>query len=217
MKSSMIRFWGMKSRLGSFCILTAMIGVMSVSPAAYADIYKYVDKHGRITLTDRPTNSNHTRLVKTWKGWVEQKPSKKGNINFARNMKKFMPTVDYVAQRYSLPKSLLHAVITAESAYDPAAVSHAGAVGLMQLMPETAKRYGVKNRMNPHENIHGGSRYLRDLLIMFDNNLTLALAAYNAGENAVKQYGNKIPPYRETQSYVKKVLAYYKKYKQTMG
>ena len=120
-------------------------------------------------------------------------------------------------QRYRLPKSLVHAVITAESAYDPSAISRAGAVGLMQLMPETAKRYGVRNRMNPYENIHGGSRYLRDLLIMFDNNLILALAAYNAGEGAVKKYGYRIPPFKETQTYVKKVIAYYKKYKKTMS
>jgi soluble lytic murein transglycosylase-like protein len=87
----------------------------------------------------------------------------------------------------------------------------------MQLMPATAKRYGVKNRLNPRENIHGGTRYLRDLLIMFDNDLLLALAAYNAGENAVKNYGNKVPPYKETQTYVRKVINYYKKYRQTMG
>ncbi|MEE9552534.1 MAG: lytic transglycosylase domain-containing protein, partial [Gammaproteobacteria bacterium] len=110
-----------------------------------------------------------------------------------------------------------HAVITAESAYDPRAVSRAGAVGLMQLMPATAKRYGVKNRLNPRENIYGGTRYLRDLLIMFDNNLLLALAAYNAGENAVKNHGNRIPPYKETQTYVRKVINYYKKYRKTMG
>ncbi|MBM2830390.1 MAG: transglycosylase protein [Gammaproteobacteria bacterium] len=215
----MVRYWGMKYRRDPSFVITALIGTLLVSPAAYADIYKYVDKHGRVTLTDTPTNTNHTRLVKTWKGWVEPKSTrKKGySINFAKNMKKFSPAVDYVAQHYKLPRSLLHAVITAESAYDPAAVSRAGAVGLMQLMPETAKRYGVKNRLNPIENIHGGSRYLRDLLLMFDNNLILALAAYNAGENAVKEYGNKIPPYRETQNYVRKVLAYYKQYKKTIG
>jgi len=132
-------------------------------------------------------------------------------------MKKFSPTVDAIAKLYRLPKSLVHAVITAESAYNPNAISRAGAVGLMQLMPGTAKRYGVKNRMNPYENIHGGSRYLRDLLIMFKNDLRLALAAYNAGEGAVKKYGYKVPPYKETQTYVRRVINYYKKYQKTMG
>ena len=184
---------------------------------AHADIYKYTDKHGRVILTDTPKNSQYKRLVKTWKGWVEQKRTKQSQAMFAKNMKKFSPTVDAVARRYRLPKSLVHAVITAESAYNPNAISRAGAVGLMQLMPGTAKRYGVKNRMNPYENIHGGSRYLRDLLIMFKNDLRLALAAYNAGEGAVKKYGYKVPPYKETQTYVRRVINYYKKYKKTMG
>lgn len=180
-----------------------------------ADIYKYVDKHGRVVLTDRPKNSNYKRLVKTWKGWVEQPQARLSSIDFIKNKKKFTPTVEYMAKRYNLPNSLVHAVITAESSYDPAAVSRAGAVGLMQLMPETAKRYGVKDRLNPYENIHGGTHYLRDLLIMFENDLTLALAAYNAGENAVKKYGNKIPPYQETRNYVNKVIKYYKQYQNT--
>lgn len=205
----------MKNWLNPSFVIAAVSGTLLVAPVVQADIYKYVDKHGRVTLTDRPTNSNHIRLVKTWKGWAEQPRARINTAAFARNRKKFSPTVDYAAERYNLPKPLLHAVITAESAFDPAAVSRAGAVGLMQLMPETARRYGVKDRLNPYENIHGGSRYLRDLLIMFNNDLNLALAAYNAGENAVKKYGNKIPPYAETQNYVKKVRAYYAQYSRT--
>jgi soluble lytic murein transglycosylase-like protein len=83
-------------------------------------------------------------------------------------------------------------------------------------MPETARRYGVSNRRNPSDNISGGTRYLRDLLLMFNNNVQLALAAYNAGENAVKKYGNRIPPYTETQNYVRKVISYYQEYRKTM-
>lgn len=186
-----------------------------MAPVVKADIYKYVDKYGRVTLTDTPTTSKHIRLVKTWKGWVEQPKTKLNLAAYARNKAKFTPTVEYAAKRYHLPESLLHAVITAESAYDPAAVSRTGAVGLMQLMPETARRYGVKDRKDPYENIHGGSRYLHDLLVMFNYDLNLALAAYNAGEGAVKKYGNKIPPYPETQNYVRKVKIYYKKFQQT--
>jgi soluble lytic murein transglycosylase-like protein len=80
----------------------------------------------------------------------------------------------------------------------------------MQLMPETARRYGVGDSYNPEQNISGGARYLRDLLAMFDNDLKLALAAYNAGENAVKRYGNRIPPFPETRNYVDKVLTFYR-------
>ena len=187
------------------------------SSQAHADIYKYTDKHGRVILTDTPKNSQYKRLVKTWKGWQEQKYTPQTRAKFEKNREKYTPTIDYIAKHYRLPKSLVHAVITAESSYNPEAISKAGAVGLMQLMPGTAKRYGVKNRMNPYENLHGGTRYLRDLLIMFDNDLRLALAAYNAGENAVKKYGNKVPPYRETQTYVSRVISYYQKYKKTMG
>ena len=193
-------------------VVAVASAALLIAPAVHADIYKYVDKHGRVTLTDRPTNNNHIRLVKTWKGWVEQPKTAYSSAEFHKNVKKFKPTVDYAAKKYNLPSSLVHAVIIAESAYNPTAVSRAGAVGLMQLMPGTAKRYGVKDRKNPYENIHGGSRYLRDLLNMFNNDLTLALAAYNAGEGAVKKYGNKVPPYAETQNYVKKVRAFYAKY-----
>ncbi len=103
---------------------------------------------------------------------------------------------------------LLHAVIRAESAYQPNALSHAGACGLMQLMPATAKRFKVQNIWDPAENIEGGATYLRFLMDLFGNDLRLALAGYNAGENAVKRYDNQIPPYSETQNYVRKVLQF---------
>ena len=115
-----------------------------------------------------------------------------------------------MAQRTQLKPELLHAVIRAESSYDPKAVSKKGAVGLMQLMPGTARRYGVNNSWDPESNLDAGARYLKDLLEMFDQNLMLALAAYNAGENAVKQYGNRIPPFPETQRYVTKVMTFYR-------
>ena len=179
-----------------------------------ADVYRYIDKHGRVIFTDKPDHKGYKKLVRTWKGWVEQKKPK--NFNWVGHQRRYDTTIRNIAKIYKLPHELLHAVITVESWYNPDAVSRAGAMGLMQLMPETAKRYGVNNRRDAKENIDGGSRYLRDLLRMFNNNIKLALAAYNAGENAVKKYKNKIPPYRETQDYVRKVLKYYKKYQQTM-
>ena len=197
-------------------ILLTLLCIVGFAPAAQADIYKYVDKYGRVILTDKPRNANYKRLIKTWKGWEEAK-SRIAVEEFEENQRKHSSTIDYYAQRYGLPRSLLHAVVTAESAYDPNAISRAGAVGLMQLMPETAKRYGVQNRRNPSENINGGTRYLRDLLLKFNNNLVLALAAYNAGEGTVERYGNKVPPYKETKNYVNKVIDYYKEYRKTMS
>ena len=115
-----------------------------------------------------------------------------------------------VATSTRLEPALLHAVIQTESAYNPKARSPKGAVGLMQLMPATARRFGVTDRTDATSNVYGGARYLRHLLNLFNNNLRLALASYNAGENAVKRYGNKIPPYRETKNYVKKVMRLYR-------
>ena len=195
----------------SFLVICAAIGVLPI--LAGADIFKYVDTHGRVHLTDRPVHDGFKKLVKTWKGWQEAKVDYQGSN---KNRTKFGPTIARAAKVHRLPPALLHAVITAESAYDPAAVSRAGAVGLMQLMPATAQRYGVRNRRAPTANVAGGTHYLRDLLTMFDNNVVLALAAYNAGENAVINYGHRIPPYEETQTYVRRVLKYYNSYKKTM-
>jgi soluble lytic murein transglycosylase-like protein len=113
----------------------------------------------------------------------------------------------------NVPAALIRAVISAESAFNPYALSATGAVGLMQLMPDTAARYGVTNRMDPSQNILGGARYLSDLMRLFNNNMHLTIAAYNAGEGSVLKYGRKIPPFPETVAYVPKVLGYYKKYR----
>jgi soluble lytic murein transglycosylase-like protein len=180
------------------------------SPLAQADIYKYVDSQGRVYFTDSPNHAGYKLIAKTWKWWAF--PRRARNLATIKNRKIYGPAIQKVAMKYRLPHQLIHAVVTAESAYNPTAVSRAGAVGLMQLMPDTAKRYRVLDPRDPLENLHGGTHYLRDLLIMFDNDIRLALAAYNAGENAVIKYGFKIPPYEETQTYVKKVLEYYKRY-----
>lgn len=115
------------------------------------------------------------------------------------------------AEAAGLDAALLHAVITVESGHNATAVSPKGARGLMQLMPATARRYGVRDLFEPTQNLRGGSAYLRDLLIMFDGNFDLALAAYNAGEGAVLRHGRQIPPYAETQHYVPRVLGIYQR------
>ena len=104
-------------------------------------------------------------------------------------------------------------MISVESSYNPKAVSNKGAAGLMQLMPGTAKRYGVADAFDPAQKLRGGANYLRDLLKLFDSDVSLALAAFNAGEDAVMKHGNRIPPYRETLRYVPKVLDYYQRYR----
>jgi len=124
--------------------------------------------------------------------------------------KKFDEFVRKYSQKYNVDPALIHAVIKAESAYDPDALSIKGAVGLMQLMPDTAKQYGVTDRFSPEENIEGGTKYLKFLLDRYEGNVSLAVAAYNAGEGAVDKYGD-IPPYPETMAYVQKVSLFLEK------
>ena len=127
----------------------------------------------------------------------------------------FVEDIDYIikekADKYNLDESLIKAVIKAESGFNPNAVSKAGASGLMQLMPGTARGLGVEDIFDVEQNIEGGAKYLRGMLDRFDGDKSLALAAYNAGPNAVKRYGG-IPPYQETQNYVKRVLCYERNY-----
>lgn len=133
----------------------------------------------------------------------------KVNAGFRRSISAY---VKKIARKYRLEPEFIHAVISAESAYNPNAKSHAGAQGLMQLMPTTGRRFGVTNPYNPYQNIDAGARYLRILLDEFGS-MDLAAAGYNAGEGAVRKYNNSIPPYRETRKYVPKVRAFYQKYK----
>lgn len=197
-------------------IALTIIGAAALSlmaPAvSYADIYKFTDAKGVAHFHNLPTNSDprYKLYMREGKGKsrVNVKIRNTNQFNNA-NRKRFTPIIATVAQRYQVDENLLHAVIMAESGYNPSALSPKGAVGLMQLMPDTAKRYGVVNSNDPTQNIHGGTRYLRYLLGLFNNNIQLALAGYNAGENAVISYGRKIPPYRETVNYVAKVLGFY--------
>jgi len=131
----------------------------------------------------------------------------------AERRARFAPFVAAAARAAKVEIALIEAVITAESAFNPGAVSKAGAVGLMQLMPETAEKYGVDDRWDPAQNILGGTRLLKNLLVKYDNNRELALAAYNAGEKNVEKARNRIPPFPETQKYVPLVLAYYQRYR----
>ncbi len=128
---------------------------------------------------------------------------------------RFNGIIKRAAEQYKVEPALIKAVIMTESAYNPKAVSKQGAKGLMQLMPGTARALGVKNAFNPAHNIHGGVKYLRQLLDAFDHNVKLAVAAYNAGISKVKRHGG-VPPIKSTRYYVKKVFAYYHHYKSEM-
>lgn len=127
--------------------------------------------------------------------------------------KRYDELISKAAERFRLEVALIKAIIKAESNFNHKAVSHAGARGLMQLMPGTASIHNVENVFHPGENIEGGARHLRYLMNLYNGNLTLVLAAYNAGEKAVEKYGNAVPPYRETRYYVRRVLALYNHYR----
>lgn len=191
-------------------VLLAALASAAPTVAGAEQVYKYLDRGGRVLFTDRPPQDKGMRLagVWTWKGW---RLSQWDASRWRRNRARFLQPIDDTALQHGVSRALLHAVIDAESGYDPHAVSSAGAVGLMQLMPLTARRYGVSDRRDPFQNLQGGTRYLRDLIALFGGDLTLAVAAYNAGENAVIRYGRTVPPYRETQRYVGKVLGSYRK------
>lgn len=122
---------------------------------------------------------------------------------------RFDRLISEVARGYGLESALLHAVVAVESSYDPSARSPQGATGLMQLMPGTARRYGVEDALDPEQNLRGGAKYLRDLLAMFGSDIRLAIAAYHVGEGNVARYQNSVPPFRATMDYVLKVLDHY--------
>ena len=126
----------------------------------------------------------------------------------AQRLAKYAPFIQEAAVRYNVPIELICGVILQESGGNPRAASPAGAKGLMQLIPQTARRFGVRDIFDPRQNIHGGARYLRFLMDRFKNNIELVLAGYNAGEANVEKYGNKIPPFAETKQYVPNVLGY---------
>lgn len=135
----------------------------------------------------------------------------------AGDFRRFASIVEKASRAHGVDAALVHAVIFAESSYDPDARSPAGAAGLMQLMPGTARHYGVRDLFDPSQNIHGGVSFLRDLLRQFDGNVELALAAYNAGTTAVIRAGRRIPPLAETQAYVPKVIDHYRRLRAQEG
>ncbi len=193
-------------------LVSICLGALVIAGAipAGADIYKYEDSDGVIHFTDAPTD----RRFKIFMRDLQKDRRLRTTFRLSacsRDPKEFESIINSCSLKYGVDKSLVKAVIHAESGYNPGAVSSKGAKGLMQLMPRTAQDLKVADSFNPEDNIRGGVRYLRFLLDTFKGDETLALAAYNAGLSRVSQYGG-VPPYEETQNYVAKVLSYKRTY-----
>jgi soluble lytic murein transglycosylase-like protein len=200
-------------------ITLAVLGLCGpLACLADASVYAFVDDQGELHLSNVPDNERYQRLDAASApagGEAREGLALVGAID-AGSRRPYGVVVAQVAGRYGIEAALLHAVIAVESGYNARAVSKRGAAGLMQLMPGTAKRYGVADVFDPADNVRAGAQYLTDLMKLFDNDIRLALAAYNAGEAAVIKYGRRIPPYRETAAYVPRVVGFYEKFRLSM-
>lgn len=208
--------------------LTLGLGLgLAVAATARADIYSYTDADGVIHFTNIEPKGQH---AKRWKKVYKTGPGKAAAVRGACKRCDVVPAADRTAERYrrydehileavalyQIPEALVRAVIKVESDYDPRVVSSAGARGLMQLMPHTAKDMHVDSVHEPRENILGGTRFLRILANRFDGDLVLTIAAYHAGAGSVQKYGGTIPPYQTTQLYVRMVLKQYYRFKEQL-
>ena len=196
-------------------LLIVSLSIFTFEPSgASADIYQCKNPDGSLHFT------NTKRPKRSCKRVVREKKKSKRTTKTTTSKKTrdpgryaaYDPIIEKAARLYNLPESFIRAVMRVESDFNPKVVSHAGAMGLMQLMPRTAKSMGVRDAFDPHQNILGGSRYLRMLANRFEGDMILTIAGYNAGEGAVQKYGG-IPPYKETQRYVRRVLKHYHAYR----
>ncbi len=171
---------------------------------SFSDIYMYIDSNGVVNFTDVPTSTDYKLYIK----------EKKQRIKQSVSTKQYDEIIKKAQKKHGVEFSLIKAVIKVESGFNPKAVSKKGAKGLMQIMPDNYKNLFVKDPFNPSQNIMAGTLYLKRLLKRYEYKLPLALAAYNAGPQAVDKY-KRIPPYQETQNYVRKVMKTYSAYKQS--
>jgi soluble lytic murein transglycosylase-like protein len=177
--------------------------VLGLAPSAFADIYMFKDKDGVITFTNVPNHTGYRAVLRSGRNPLPRT----GQANASYDQ-----LILTASGRHSVDADLIRAVIRTESDFNPAARSHKGAMGLMQLMPDTARLHNVADAYDPVENVEGGVRHLRMLLDRYQNNLELSLAAYNAGSGAVEKYRG-IPPFAETKEYVRRVLRFYDSYR----
>lgn len=183
--------------------LVLVLYAVAIGPSwVWADIYKYIDSNGVVHFTNTPTGSGYVFYLK------EGGHKKKAGLGPST----YDAIIQKAQEKYGISSFLIKAVIQAESGFDPDAVSRKGAKGLMQIMPSNYKFLSISDPFDPSQNIMGGAKYLKRLLIRYDQQLPLALAAYNAGPTAVDRF-RKIPPYKETQDYVRKVMELYSLYR----
>lgn len=192
-------------RAGMLALLTA--AAVYCAPA-HADVYYFTDAQGVTHFNSQHTDPRDQLLAAS-------STSSTYTLPVARGAYAYEQAVDSASRENGVDPALVKAVITAESHFNPRAVSNKGAIGLMQVMPATGRRFGISNLRDPIENIKAGTRYLAFLMHQFNNNTQLAVAAYNAGEGAVIKSGYRIPHFRETANYVPKVLRYYATYRAT--
>ncbi len=196
-------------------LLQSFLFVCLACVPAYADIYEYVDEHGVLHFTN-VGKKNAKKVEVPARVAVYEAPAGSGAsrsdsspaFSSSAFLTVYSDIINEACDKHGVDPGLVHAIVKVESDFNTYAVSRKGAMGLMQLMPQTALDMNVKNSFSPTENIYGGVRYLRYLLDQYEGNLQLALAAYNAGETSVRKWGT-VPPFRETQQYVKKVLGIY--------
>lgn len=181
--------------------VSAMIFFLSAAVSVYAQITVKQDKYGRIIVSNMDGDSHYKYVGKPKSANYVKTP---GAVDVPPY---YLAKIQKLAKRHKLKESLILAVAKAESSFNPFAVSHKGAVGIMQLMPDTARQYGVYNRYNVDQNLEGGIKHLKYLYDKYNQNLPLTLAAYNAGEDAVSKYKG-VPPYKETRNYIKRVMNY---------
>ena len=165
--------------------------LINIPSFLYSKIIAYRNEKGILVLTNKPSKTKSKIVYRKFNNYNE--------------------IVDKISKKYNVPSSLIHQIILVESNYNPNAVSPKGAIGLMQLMPETAEQYGVEDPFDPIQNIEGGVKYLKDLIKLYKGKTDLVLAAYNAGQEAVKKYGG-IPPFPETRRYIEKVKRAYNRH-----
>jgi len=182
--------------------IIAVSALSSLPAMGQATMREYLSEDGVLVITNVQVNNRFREASAHGAGLITSRLP-------GLTREKYKQSLEHSAHTHAIDPALLQAIISVESNGRANAISRKGAMGLMQVLPETGRRYGIENLLDPAQNIEAGTRYLRALAAMFNNDLALVLAAYNAGERAVERFGNRIPPYRETQQYVSRVTERY--------
>jgi soluble lytic murein transglycosylase len=196
---------GRKIKFSKIFVLSAFIIMTVIVSSVHADIYMYIDDNGVMHFTNAPTSNQHE-----YKVYIKERTSISTRFHATD---KYDKLISNASKEFNVDPPLLKAMIKAESDFDPRAISRKGAMGLMQIMPENFEMLNLENPFDPWQNIRAGAQYFKKLYKRFNGKLALSLAAYNAGPTAVDRYKN-IPPYQETEEYVRRVLRYYRTFKQ---